>query len=176
MGVATNFAHLLPRSRDPTAPSTPLLPAQGFASAPSGHRDLCPAPWPALGTCGCFKAGDSSSPGTRVGPGLSAVGRSCSVLHGLDERQYPERGAEQVVDGHTYGAATTLQPHKTSLRHPQTPTAHTAPKGEGKRQGLAPQLLCRGRGQQASLMTHFHPRETAQHLRWGRSMKSLGFA
>lgn len=39
------------------------------------------------------------------------------MLHGLDERQELEPGAEQMVGDHTYGATITLHSHKTSLYH-----------------------------------------------------------
>lgn len=70
MGVVTNFGHLLPGGWDATAPSTPVLPAQGFVSAPSpqwAQRSL-PSPLACTGeelrgtqeTCGYCQAGDSS--------------------------------------------------------------------------------------------------------------------
>lgn len=82
---------------------TPVLPAPQCSQhralhglpGPREHRELCPAPWPALEkSCETLREavviarlGTVPSWATRGTGMCSAVGRSCSALHGLDVGQ-----------------------------------------------------------------------------------------
>lgn len=107
----------------------PLLPAPHCSQhralhqlpAPSGHRHLCPAPWSTLESS--FEALREPVVISRLRTvpfqatcrtGMcSAVGSTAMLC-----AAWPEQGAEWMGDDHTYGATTTLQPHKTSWYHP----------------------------------------------------------